>query len=152
MASPARTTPDDITGAVTASFSGSGDERLREIMRSLVGHLHAFVKDVELSEGEWRRAIDVLTSTGHTTDEYRQEWILWSDTLGVSMLVDALANQAPPGATESTVLGPFYVPAAPEREYGAHLAEQPAGSPVWVHGTVRSANGTPLAGAELDVW
>jgi catechol 1,2-dioxygenase len=152
VASPTRTTPDDITAAVAASFSGSRDERLREIMRSLVSHLHAFVKDVELSESEWRRAIDVLTSTGHTTDEHRQEWILWSDTLGVSMLIDALANEAAPGATESTVLGPFYVPGAPEREYGARLAEQPAGSPVWVHGTVRSINGTPLAGAELDVW
>jgi catechol 1,2-dioxygenase len=147
-----RTSPDDITKAVLASFEGCADERLHAIMRSLVSHLHAFVKDVRLTEEEWREAIAVLTATGDITDERRQEWILWSDALGASMLVDALANAAPPGATESTVLGPFYLADAPLREYGARLDAMPAGEPAWVHGRVTSLDGTPIAGAELDVW
>jgi hydroxyquinol 1,2-dioxygenase len=154
-----QTTPDDITAAVLASFERSPDERLGVVMRSLVAHLHAFVKDVALTEEEWRAAIGVLTATGHITSGKRQEWILWSDALGVSMLVDALANCAPasgdaagPAATESTVLGPFYVPGAPRRGYGGRIDEMPAGEPLWVHGTVRSLEGRPLPGAELDVW
>ena len=146
------TTSEDITAAAIASFDGCEDERVRTIMRSLVSHLHAFVEDVQLSEEEWRAAIGVLTATGHITNDKRQEWILWSDTLAVSMLVDAVGHRLPESATESTVLGPFYVPGSPAREYGAHLDEMPAGAPVWVHGCVRSLDGTPLAGAELDVW
>lgn len=90
-----QTTPDDITAAVLASFGRSPDERLGAVMRSLTAHLHAFVKDVALTEEEWRAAIGVLTATGHITSGKRQEWILWSDALGVSMLVDALANRVP---------------------------------------------------------
>jgi hydroxyquinol 1,2-dioxygenase len=148
----AHTTPDQITAAVVDAFVDDDDARLRTIMQSLVGHLHAFVKDVELTEEEWRAAIDVLTRTGHITSETRQEWILWSDTLGVSMLVDAINHQAPEPATESTVLGPFYVPGSPARDFGARLDEMPAGDPVLVHGQVRSLDGTALAGAELDIW
>jgi hydroxyquinol 1,2-dioxygenase len=152
-----QTTPDDITSAVLASFGRSPDERLGTVMRSLIAHLHAFVKDVALTEEEWRAAIGVLTATGHITTGKRQEWILWSDALGVSMLVDALANRVPasnggPAATESTVQGPFYVPGAPRRGYGERIDEMPAGEPLWVHGTVRSLDGRPLPGAELDVW
>jgi catechol 1,2-dioxygenase len=147
-----RTTPDDITAAVLASFDGCADERLRAVMRSLTAHLHAFVKDVALTEEEWRAAIGVLTDTGHITSGKRQEWILWSDALGVSMLVDALSNRRPDGATESTVQGPFYVPGAPERGYGERIDEMPAGEALWVHGSVRSLDGRPLPGAELDVW
>jgi hydroxyquinol 1,2-dioxygenase len=146
------TTPDDITAAVQASFDDCPDERLGQIMRSLTGHLHAFVKDVELTEAEWHTAIELLTRSGDITDETRQEFVLWSDALGVSMLVDRLGHRLPAGATESTVLGPFYVPGAPRREYGASIAERDAGTPVWMHGIVRSLDGTPLAGAELDVW
>jgi catechol 1,2-dioxygenase len=146
------TTPEDITRAVLGSFAAAPDPRLRELLRSLVEHLHAFVLENALTEQEWRDAISVLTATGHITDERRQEWILWSDALGVSMLVDAIGHRAPPPATESTVLGPFYVPGARRREYGEHLAEQPAGEPAWVHGRVLSLDGSPLAGAELDVW
>ena len=148
----ARTTPADITGTVLERFDATPDPRLREIMQSLVRHLHGFVTEVGLTEEEWRSAIAALTATGHITDDKRQEWILWSDSLGVSMLVDALANPLPEGATESTVLGPFYLPGAPTREYGAHLDEMPAGEPAWIHGRVLSTDGTPLAGAELDVW
>jgi len=148
-----RTTPADITAAVLASFEGCEDARLREIMQALARHLHEFAAEVGLTEREWQEAIRVLTATGHITDERRQEFILWSDSLGLSMLVDALANPLPEGATESTVLGPFYVPDSPAREYGESMMSEPAGTPAWVHGRVlRSADGSPIAGAELDVW
>jgi hydroxyquinol 1,2-dioxygenase len=147
-----RTDPADITAAVVARFGNCEDERQRTVMTSLVTHLHAFVTDVELTEEEWRTAIGALTATGHITDERRQEWILWSDALGVSMLVDALSNQSAGGVTESTVLGPFYVPGAPTRAYGERLDEMPAGESAWIHGRVLSLDGTPLADAELDVW
>jgi catechol 1,2-dioxygenase len=149
---PRPTTPEDITASVLASFDGCEDDRLRMIMRALTRHLHELVKEVGLTFDEWRLAIAILTDTGHITDERRQEWILWSDVLGVSMLVDALGNRLPAGATESTVLGPFYVPGSPLREPGARLDEIPAGEPAWIHGRVLSMDGTPLAGAELDVW
>jgi protocatechuate 3,4-dioxygenase beta subunit len=147
-----QTTPQDITARAVASFAECPDPRLREIMQALVGHLHAFVAETELTFEEWQRAIGVLTATGHITDERRQEWILWSDALGLSMLVDALGHRHPPPATESTVLGPFYVAGSPLREYGARIDEMEAGDQTWIHGTVRSLDGTPIAGAELDVW
>jgi hydroxyquinol 1,2-dioxygenase len=137
---------------VVASFDGCADERLRTLAQSFVQHLHAFAVEVGLTQEEWEDGLGLLTETGRITDARRQEFVLWSDALGLSMLVDALANPAPPGATESTVLGPFYVPGAPRREYGAALAEQPAGDPAWVHGRVLDLNGRPIDGAELDVW
>ena len=147
-----RTTPPDITTAVVASFEGCTDGRVRELMQSLVGHLHAFATEVGLSQDEWEAAIRILTATGHITDDRRQEFILWSDALGVSMLVDALAHALPAGATESTVLGPFYVPGSPVRDYGANIAEEAAGVPAWVYGRVLDIGGAPVVGAELDVW
>lgn len=144
--------PAEITERVLARFESTPDPRLREIMQALVTHLHGFVTDTGLTEAEWAEAIAVLTATGDITDDKRQEFILWSDTLGVSMLVDALAHLAPNGATESTVLGPFYVPGSPLREYGADISEQEAGTPAWVHGRVLDLDGNPIAGAELDVW
>ena len=147
-----RTTPADITASVVASFEDCGDERLRTLLQAFVRHLHSFAVEVGLTQEEWDRAVAVLTETGHITDDRRQEFILWSDTLGLSMLVDALANPLPAGATESTVLGPFYVPDAPLREYGASLAEEPAGEPAWVHGRVFHLDGNGIADAELDVW
>jgi catechol 1,2-dioxygenase len=137
---------------VVASFDGCADERLRTLAQRFVHHLHAFAVEVGLTQEEWEDGLELLTETGRITDERRQEFVLWSDALGFSMLVDALANPAPAGATESTVLGPFYVPGAPRREYGAALAEQPAGDPAWVHGRVLDLSGRPIAGAELDVW
>jgi catechol 1,2-dioxygenase len=122
-------------------------------MQNLVRHLHAFALEVSLSEEEWREMIAVLTATGNITDERRQEFILWSDALGLSMLVDALAHELPVGATESTVLGPFYVPGAPLREYGESMVVEPgAGVPAWIYGRVLGTSGEPIAGAELDVW
>jgi len=140
-----------ITAQVVASFADA-PPRLREVMSALAEHLHRFVVDVRLTPEEWRVAIALLTATGHITSEERQEFILWSDALGVSMLVDALEHDLPPGATESTVLGPFYVPDSPLREYGANIASQPAGDPAWVSGRVLTTAGDPIAGAELDVW
>jgi hydroxyquinol 1,2-dioxygenase len=148
----ARTTPADITAAALASFEGCGDERLRELVQAFARHLHAFASEVRLTEAEWQDAIRVLTATGNITDERRQEFILWSDSVGLSMLVDALANPLPAGATESTVLGPFYVPGSPERAFGESMAAEPAGTPAWVHGRVLDVDGSPVAGAELDVW
>ena len=146
------TTPAEITAAVVASFEGCDDDRLREVMQSLARHIHAFVSDVGLTLEEWEAGIRILTATGHITDDRRQEFILWSDSMGVSMLVDALANPKPEGATESTVLGPFYVPGSPLREYGASIIEQSGGTPCWVHGRVLDVDGTPIAGAEVDAW
>jgi hydroxyquinol 1,2-dioxygenase len=145
-------TPPQITDQVLTSFAAMLDLRAREVMKALVSHLHAFVTEVGLTEEEWGRAIGALTATGHITDDKRQEFILWSDTLGVSTLVDAIANAVPSGATESTVLGPFYVADSPLRELGDNMAEQEAGVPAWVTGRVLDLEGRPLAGAELDVW
>src|SRR4051812_24991003 len=152
MATTERTTPQDITEKVVEAFGACDDERLRTIAQSFVRHFHGFLCDVGLTLDEWEAGIRLLTETGHITDDKRQEFILWSDSMGVSMLVDALANPLPEGATESTVLGPFYVPGAPLREYGADIAAEPAGDPAWVHGRVLSLEGEPVAGAELDVW
>jgi hydroxyquinol 1,2-dioxygenase len=141
-----------ITAEVLASFDACPNPRLREIMQSLVRHLHAFALDVQLTEAEWAAAIRILTDTGHITTEQRQEFILWSDTLGLSMLVDAMAHPSAAGGTESTVLGPFYVAGSPERPYGASLSEIPVQTPAWVWGRVTDTNGAPIAGAVLDVW
>jgi hydroxyquinol 1,2-dioxygenase len=121
-------------------------------MQSLVRHLHAFAAEVKLTEDEWADAIRVLTETGHITTDQRQEFILWSDTLGLSMLVDAMAHPSANGGTENTVLGPFYVPGAPLREFGESVSEVPVHAPVLVAGRVTDPSGRPIAGAELDVW
>lgn len=153
MPEPQFTTPDQITDRVVSSFDGCSDVRLRELMQALVRHAHAFVREVELTPDEWERAIAVLTRSGEITDERRQEWVLWSDSLGLSMLVDAVEHTLPAGATESTVLGPFYVPGAPLREYGANIAEEDGGGvPALVHGHIRDTRGAPIARAELDIW
>lgn len=150
---PARVAPEDITAKAIASFAGAQSPRTCEVMRSLVRHLHAFAAEVGLTQDEWQAGIRALTATGRITDQRRQEFILWSDVLGLSMFLDALAHPLPPGATESTVLGPFYVPDSPLREYGGNIAEQASGTPAWVHGRVLDAlTGEPLAGAEVDVW
>ena len=145
----------EITAAALASFENCPDPRLRQITQSLVRHLHAFITDVQLTEAEWVQAIGILTETGHITDDKRQEFILWSDTLGVSMLVDVLAHpNASTGATESTVLGPFWTPDAPMREFGESMIDAGAGGgvPAYVYGRVTDQTGQPIAGAIVDVW
>jgi hydroxyquinol 1,2-dioxygenase len=147
-----RTTPADITERVVASFNNCPDPRLRTLMQALVRHLHAFASEVGLTRSEWEAAIRILTATGYITDERRQEFILWSDALGFSMLVDALNFGAAPGATESTVLGPFWAAGSPRREYGESIIEETAGTPAWVYGRVLDTSGQPIGGAQLDVW
>jgi catechol 1,2-dioxygenase len=141
-----------LTEQVIASFAGTPDARLRILMQSLVQHLHAFVREVEPTEAEWMGAIRFLTETGKMCDDLvRQEFILLSDTLGVSMLVDAINHRYATGATDTTVFGPFYIKGMPERAYGENMALTP-GSPVVVRGRVLDTDGEPVAGAVLDVW
>jgi protocatechuate 3,4-dioxygenase beta subunit len=144
--------PDQLSAAVLASFDACPDSRSRELLQALVRHLHAFARETGLTEHEWTRAIAALTATGHITDDVRQEFVLWSDTLGLSMLVDALAHPRSSAATESTVLGPFYAPGSPLRGYGESMIGAPAGVPTFVHGRVLGVDGAPIAEAELDVW
>ena len=141
-----------VTDEVVASFAGAPDDRLREIVQSLTLHLHAFAREVRLTEQEWTAGIDFLTRVGHTTDDKRQEFILLSDVLGLSMLTVAVNAPADPNATESTVFGPFFVADAPEVPLGGDIAAGAKGTPCWVTGTVRSTDGTPLPGARIDVW
>ncbi len=137
---------------VAASFAGTPDPRLRRVMTSLVRHLHAFVKDVELTEEEWGAAIGFLTRTGHTSDDVRQEFILLSDVLGVSMLVETVNHRTGGTSTESTVLGPFHMVESPPRELGDDIALDGKGTPCLVSGRVTGPDGEPLAGATVDVW
>lgn len=143
----------DITGAVVDSLEGTADPRLREVLGALVRHLHDFVRETEPTMAEWESAIGFLTATGQTCTDTRQEFILLSDVLGVSMLVETLgADREGTGATESTVLGPFHMTESPVRELGADIDLVGGGEPCVVSGRVRSADGTPLPGAVLDVW
>ncbi len=121
-------------------------------MTSVISHLHAVVKEVEPTDEEWRQAIDFLTQVGHWCDDFRQEFILLSDTLGVTMLVDAVTNRKPVGTTESTVLGPFHVHGAPHLPFGSNISKGQTGEPTLVMGRVLSQNELPIAGATVDVW
>ncbi len=141
-----------LTDAAVARLDGCTDPRLREIMSSLIRHLHAFVRDVELTESEWFEAIKFLTETGHRCDDKRQEFILLSDTLGVSMLVDAINHRNPSGTTDTTVFGPYFVAGAPELPHWGHIAEGLPGTPCYVSGTVRDTNGQAISGAIIDLW
>lgn len=141
-----------ITEAVLARQESTPDPRLKEIMTSLVRHLHDFAREVELTEDEWFKGIEFLTRCGHITDDKRQEFILLSDVLGVSMLTVAMNNNKPAGCTEATVFGPFHVEGAPHFELGADISNGAAGIPCLVRGTVRGIDGEPVANAEIDVW
>ncbi|MEP6875861.1 MAG: intradiol ring-cleavage dioxygenase [Burkholderiales bacterium] len=141
-----------ITPAVIARLANMEDSRLKQILTSLVTHLHDFAREVNLTEGEWMQGIQFLTATGHKCDAKRQEFILLSDTLGLSMLVVAMNHAKPAGATEATVFGPFHVEDAPVVEQGADLAGGAPGVPFFVEAHVRDLAGRPIAGAEVDVW
>jgi protocatechuate 3,4-dioxygenase beta subunit len=137
---------------VRDSFAAAPD-RLRELMQGLVTHLHAFVVEHDLTEAEWQAGIDFLTRVGAITTPTRQEFILLSDTLGVSSLVDLLTNSRTPDSTPSAVLGPFYVDGPPELDDGADLAAGTGGGePVFAELDVRTPDGAPVAGAVVDVW
>jgi len=145
-------TESNLTEAVLGKIEGATDARFKQIMTSLVKHVHAFVREVELTEAEWFAGIQFLTATGQKCDDKRQEFILLSDTLGVSMLVDAINHRKPSGATESTVLGPFHVDGAPDMPNGANIAEGVPGEPTYFSGRVLSVSGKAIAGATLDLW
>lgn len=138
--------------AVNGRIGPATDARLAHVMARLVTHLHAFIKDVELTQTEWGAAIDFLTRTGQICDDTRQEYILLSDVLGVSMLVDAINNRRPTGATENTVLGPFHVDGVPEYPMGATISQDGGTETCLFEGTVTDLAGTPLQGVRIDVW
>ena len=142
----------NLTDLVLASHAGTRDPRLKEIVTGLIRHLHAFMREIEPTEAEWFEAIKFLTAVGHKCDDKRQEFILLSDTLGVSMLVDAINHRKPAGATETTVFGPFHRAGAPPKRFGDSIANGAAGEPTVVLGRVLTVDGKPIAGAELDVW
>jgi hydroxyquinol 1,2-dioxygenase len=141
-----------LTQAVLKSFAGAPDPRTALLLRHLITHVHQLVRETELTFDEWRAAIDFLTRTGQTCSAFRQEYILLSDVLGVSMLVDAINHKHHPGATDTTVLGPFYVGEHRVVPHGTDLAPGAPGEKLWVEGQVTDATGKPLAEAAIDVW
>ena len=145
-------TESNITDVVLDRWNAVPDPRLREIMRSMIEHLHAFVRDVEPSEHEWITAIEWLTRTGRLSTEKRQEFILASDVLGVSMLVDCINHRLPGGATPTTVTGPFHIHDSPNLDDGADIARGAPGERCFIVGSVRDLQGCPIAGATLDIW
>jgi protocatechuate 3,4-dioxygenase beta subunit len=149
---PIRFSEQESAEVVIRSLGDATDPRLREVLSSLVSHIHSFVKDVQLTEAEWDAAIEFLTATGHKCDPTRQEFILLSDVLGVSMLVETINNRAVRDATEQTVLGPFHVVESPARALGDDIALDGKGERCVVVGTVRNVDGEPIPGATIDVW
>jgi hydroxyquinol 1,2-dioxygenase len=142
----------DVIERVVASFEGCTDPRLRQVMQSLTRHLHAFIRDVRLTEQEWTTAIGFLTDVGHITDDRRQEFILLSDVLGASMQTIAVNNQASANATEATVFGPFFLENSPEIPRGGDIAGGAPGMPCWVEGRVTDTEGSPVPRARIEVW
>jgi hydroxyquinol 1,2-dioxygenase len=141
-----------ITQAVIDRLAGSPDPRFKQVMTSLVTHLHDFIREVKLTEREWFEAIQFLTDVGKTCTDKRQEFILLSDTLGVSILTISLNHPPERGSLESTVLGPYYWEGAPERPLGSNLAEGVKGDATFYSGRVLDVEGRPIAGALLDIW
>lgn len=142
-----------LLDVVVATFDNSPDARMKEVLTNLIRHLHEFVSEVHLTRDEWFAGIKFLTAVGQKCDDVRQEFILLSDTLGVSSLVEMINYRGTEGSTENTVLGPFYVPRSPHYENGASIViDDDAGERLRIHGTIRSTDGKPIAGAEIDVW
>jgi hydroxyquinol 1,2-dioxygenase len=147
-------TEENLTEAVIERLKDVENPRFKKIMTSAIRHLHAFAREVELTEEEWFEGIKFLTAVGQKCDDKRQEFILLSDVLGLSMMVVALNHKTAPGATEATVLGPFFAHGAKEFGYGGDLREgcTQAGEDVWVSGKVLSVDGKPIPNAALDIW
>lgn len=143
---------EELIEKVLASFENTDDARLKTVLQSLVRHLHAFIREVRLTEAEWAKGIDFLTRVGHITDDRRQEFILLSDVLGASMQTVGVNNVAYANATEATVFGPFFVTDSPEIPNGGDIAGNAPGEPAWVEGSVRDTNGVPIAHARIEVW
>ena len=149
---PLLVTEENITELAEQRWGTARDPRLSELMTSLVRHLHPFAREVRLTEDEWMAGFQWLTRTGQMSDEKRQEFILASDVLGLSMLVVQLNHRFDERATPATVLGPFFIDGSPELEHGGDMSDGGEGGPLVVHGTVRDLDGRPVAGAVLDVW
>lgn len=145
---------DEATSAdvVNARMGDNADPRVRKVVSVLVKHLHAAIKEIEPTHGEWLEAIKFLTDTGHMCSEWRQEFILLSDVLGVSMLVDSMNNRRPSGATPNTILGPFYIANAPKYSNGANICLDGKGEPMVVRGRVIDTHGRPVPGAQVEAW
>jgi hydroxyquinol 1,2-dioxygenase len=141
-----------LTGEVLERFAGTESPRLRELLDALVRHLHDYAREVRLTEAEWSAAVDFLTRTGQISTASRQEFILLSDVLGLSMLTIGIGAPLDPTATEPTVFGPFFVHDAPFVEYGGDVAQGASGEPCWVEGAVTGTDGTPVPHAEIEVW
>lgn len=137
---------------VVASFDATPDPRLKDLMEALTRHLHAFAREVRLTEEEWQRVIEFLTAAGHITDDRRQEFILLSDVLGASMQTITINNEAQANATEATVFGPFFVAGSPEIQLGGDIAAGAPGEPCWVEGRVTDTSGNPVPHALIEVW
>ncbi len=147
------TGPDELLAEVLGRYAGAPNERLKVIMEAAIRHLHAFARDVDLQRDEWMAGVQFLTATGQMCSDTRQEFILMSDTLGVSTLVEMLSYAATAGTTENTVLGPFYVPGSPERAFGESMLEDSdEGDRVVIRGTVTNIDGEPLEGVVFDCW
>lgn len=145
-------TEQNLTDVVLKRWADIPDPRLREVMAALIKHLHAFVREVEPTGAEWFKAIDFLTRTGQLCDAKRQEFILFSDVMGVSMLVDAINHRFASAATPTTVEGPFHIPDAPHFDHGGNMAQGAPGIPCFCVGKVTDLDGKPIAGAMLDMW
>ncbi|MDB5554130.1 MAG: catechol 1,2-dioxygenase [Rhizobium sp.] len=145
-------TEEDSVAVVTGRNQNAGDERLKQVMEVITRKLHEAVKEIEPTQDEWMQAILFLTRTGQICNEWRQEYILLSDVLGVSMLVDAINNRKPSGASESTVLGPFHVADAPELPMGANICLDAKGEDMFIEGRILDTEGRPVADAVIDVW
>lgn len=143
---------EELIENVVASFERTPNPRLKELVQSLTRHLHAFVREVRLSETEWNQAIAFLTACGRITDDRRQEFILLSDVLGISMQTVAVNNEAYRDATEATVFGPFFLEDAPLVSNGGDIAAGMPGQPCWIEGTVRDTDGNAIPGARIEVW
>lgn len=144
--------PDAVTAAVIARMQATKPARFKEIMESLVQHLHAFAREVRLTESEWAQAIDFLTRTGQSCTASRQEFILLSDILGLSSIVTQMNHPSADGETEQTVLGPFHRENTPVFPHGADIAQGIRGKPLYISGTVRDPEGNPIVGARVDIW
>lgn len=145
-------TEENSADVVVSQIAETTEPRLAQVIEAITRHLHAAVKEIEPTQEEWLAAIMFLTKTGHMSDDWRQEFILLSDVFGVSMLVDAINNRKPSGASESTVLGPFHVPDVPELPMGSNICLDGKGDPLLVKGRILNTDGEPIEGTKIDVW